>query len=380
MNKINVALRRPLYAVAALALLFGVTGSVLVPSMSSAAAITLRSIKLSTSAPSATSVSYELTFTPATNAGSLAVDFCGDTPLIGATCAFAAGTVPDVASAAASSGTLTTPGSGTPKHTLIVTGLTMVAATPYTITFTGMANPTTATSFYARVITYTSTNATNYTPANTTGGATTLGSGTVDQGGVAMSTATQINLTARVMEKLSFCVYADDNGGGPGTGTCGDDADFEFGTGTPPTIDSLAVYNGLIDFNLSSNATNGVVVRIKGPTLTSGANTIAAKGASASAITAGTAAFGVQLPTSTTTGVGSPNIGQVDADANYDSASGYGLDTTNMATTYGDVLADTNGAPLNAITGKMTYGVTASITTPAGVYTATHELIATGTF
>jgi hypothetical protein len=76
-------------------------------------------------------------------------------------------------------------------------------------------------------------------------------------------------------------------------------------------------------------------------------------------------------------------VGQVDADANYDSASGYGFDTTsvdNVTTTYGDVFCNTNGSPLNTAVVPITYGATANITTPAGVYTATHQLIATGTF
>jgi hypothetical protein len=386
MKQISNALRRPLYGAAAIALLLVALSTAVMPRWTSAYGTpTLRSIQLSTSKASATNVTYSLTFTPATTTQELVVDFCGDTPLIGATCAFAASSVPNVAGAAVGSvsaggtGSLSTPGSGTPKHTIVVTGLTMASGSPYTITFTGINNPTGTQSFFARVLTYATGDASEYVQADSTGDPTTIGADVVDAGGIAMSTVAQIDITARVMETLSFCVYHDDDGGGAGSGTCGDPASLELGTGTPPVIDSNSVYTGLIDFNLSSNATNGVVVRIKGGTLTSGSNTIAAAGAAAGAIVAGTAKFGVQVPASTTTGLSNP-VGTVNADANYSAASGYGLDTVNMATTYGDTLCNSNSLPLNDIKVPMTYGVTASITTPAGVYTAAHQLIATGTF
>jgi hypothetical protein len=303
------------------------------------------------------------------------VDFCGDTPLIGATCAFSAASVPNVAGAAASAGTLTTPGSGTPKHTLKVTGLTMTAGTPFTITFTGMVNPSGTSSFYARILTYATGNASQYVQADTTGAATTIGANVVDAGGIALSTASNYLVTARVMESLTFCVYSS---------SCGDTPAVEIGTGSPPVIDSLAVYTNTttpLNFSLSSNASNGVTIRLKGDILRSGTNNIPAVnagGGTAGTITAGTAAFGVHVPTSTP-----GSVGVVNADANYDAATGYGLDTTsvdNITTTYGDVLCTTNNAPLNTAVVPITYGATANITTPAGVYTTTHQLIATGTF
>ena len=111
--------------------------------------ITARSIQLSSAVPSATGVSYTLTFTPVTSesTGALIVDFCGDTPLIGATCAFSSATVPNVASVTASTGTVSTVGTGTPVHTIQLTGLTLTAGTPFTVTFGGIVNPTSATSF-----------------------------------------------------------------------------------------------------------------------------------------------------------------------------------------------------------------------------------------
>ena len=118
---------------------------------------------------------------------------------------------------------------------------------------------------------------------------------------------------------------------------------------------------------------SGAVVRIKGDTLKSGSNSIAAVGAAAAAIVAGTANFGLRVSTP----------GGLTATAPYNDASNYGLDITtageNLTTTYGDQLASVNAAVNNSTT-TMTYAATASNTTPAGIYTATHQLIATGTF
>ncbi len=390
MKNLIQTVRRPLYGVAALALLLGVTATSVLPGLVKAYATPdSRKIEMSSSVASDTAVTYKLTFTPNTLTQELVIDFCGDTPLIGATCAFAATSVPDVAGAAVSAvsagatGTLTKPGSGTPKHTLVVTGLTMAAGTPYSITFTGINNPTATQSFYARVLTYGTGNSSQYVQANTTGGATTIGAGVVDAGGVALTTVRQINVTARVMESISFCVYGDIDSliGTAGSGTCNATSvpDIELGTGTPPAIDSLSVYTNFVNFNLSSNATHGVVVRLKGDTLKSGANTIPAAGTT-STITAGTAKFGLHLPAATTTGPGTP-VGTVNATTDYTDATGkYGLNLTNTQDTFGDAICNTNSAPLNGIKVPLTYGVTASITTPAGVYTTTHQLIASGTF
>jgi hypothetical protein len=85
----------------------------------------------------------------------------------------------------------------------------------------------------------------------------------------------------------------------------------------------------------------------------------------------GTASFGLYISAA----------GSLTRAANYNGGSGtqYGLNTTNTLSTFGDQIASSAGA-INASTSTITYGATASATTPAGIYTANHQLIATGTF
>ena len=66
------------------------------------------------------------------------------------------------------------------------------------------------------------------------------------------------------------------------------------------------------------------------------------------------------------------------------SASTYALDvssagTSDVTTTYGGQLAALSG-PTTASVTTLTFGATASPTTPAGTYTAAEQLIAAGTF
>lgn len=353
----------------------------------SAAQVSTRSIQLSNSTPSATSVSYQLTFTPVTTEQELIVDFCGDTPLIGATCAFAAGTVPNVSGVTSSVGTATTVGSGTPVHTIKVTGLTMTGGSPFTITFSGLTNPSTATSFYARVLTYATGNATGYVPANTTGGSTTTGT-YVDYGGIALSTASQITISASVMETLTFCVS------GSTITNCGTTTtpSLTIGHGTPQIIDSTAVDVASAYTQLSTNATSGAIIRMKasnscsnGGLSSSGGSTCNIVGNGSTAVTMaagnGTAQFGMCVGKGSNTTIAAT---YTDGSANncgtsWNATSTYGMNGTNLTSTYGDQVFSTTG-PVSAENNRCTFAATAATTTQAGIYTGNESLIATGKF
>src|ERR1700722_17023530 len=99
-----------------------------------------RSIQMIDSTPGATGVKYLLSIKPTTTEQELIVDFCSDTPIVGATCAYSNATVPVVTSATSSAGTITT--TGYQGHTIKVTGLTMTGGSTYTITFSNVTNPT----------------------------------------------------------------------------------------------------------------------------------------------------------------------------------------------------------------------------------------------
>ncbi|MGI0133389.1 MAG: hypothetical protein ACREBW_00310 [Candidatus Micrarchaeaceae archaeon] len=373
------------YAYALLAL-----GAFVVPALpiftqtAAAAQVSTRSIQLSTSTPSAASVSYQLTFTPVTTEQELIVDFCGDTPLVGSTCAFAAGTVPNVTGVTSSVGTAATVGSGSPVHTIKVTGLTMTGGSPFTITFSGLTNPSTATSFYARVLTYATGNATGYAPANTTGGTTTTGT-YVDYGGVALSTASQITISASVMETLTFCVS------GSTITTCGTTTtpSLTIGHGTPQIIDSTAVDVASAYTQLSTNATSGAIVRMKasnscanGGLSSSGGATcnIPGLGSTAAVMAAGTADFGLCVGKGTNTTVATNYNDSVNScPTTFNATSKYGMNGTNLTSTYGDQVFSTAG-PVSGENNRCTFAATAATTTQAGIYTGNESLIATGTF
>lgn len=374
-----IALRRSGIAMAAAMLLVGATiPSLLAFSTVSANQITSRSIQISDSTPAATGVSYKLTFTSGpTAAQELIVDFCGDSAIIGATCAFSAATVPNVASATSSAGTLATVGTGVPVHTIKVTGLTIAASTAYTITFSGIANPTGTNSFYARVLTYATGNAAGYAPASTTGAATTTGT-YVDYGGDALSTATNVSVTATVMETLSFCVSA----AAPGAGCTSTTAPtLTLGSGSPLTLGTPVSTAGAYT-QLSTNALSGAVVSLKTTSSTAcsglsrdgGATCpIAAIGAFA-ALAAGSGNFGLNVAN------GTGGTGTVTANPNYGTTAGsYGMGTTAPISTYGDPI-ESSTAPVANVNSALTYAAAAATTTPAGVYKTTQALIATGTF
>lgn len=335
----------------------------------SAAEATTRSIEMSDSTAGDTGVTYAASFNIAT-AGvvqGMVVDFCGNDPLIGDACTaptgFSLGASPSATTNLSGTWAATTNGSA-PYHTLFLTnasGPTTTSGQTVTITISGVTNPSTANqSFYARILTYASSAAASSYVAGSEGSY-------IDDGGLALSTAIPVDITAKVMETLSFCVYHT---------TCGDDPSLNIGHGTDTVLDSTAVDTATDDFSIATNAGSGVNVRMKGGTLTSGSNTIPAAGspsgsATPAAIVPGTAAFGMYILT--------PGA-DITPTTTYAGGSGdYGLDTTNLASTYGDSIATLSG-PVNSSVTTMQFGATASNTTPAGIYTTSEELIATATF
>ncbi len=377
-NKV-IGLRRLAFGITALA----VSAAAVMPALAgqaSAAPVTARYVKMSSSSNTATGASYEIGFTTAT-AGTLrgiVVDFCANSPIIGdTTCTvptgFSVGT-PTVSVSASFTATGSWTGSSlNTNRTLTVTNATntnITAGTAGTITVSTVTNPTAApVPFYARIYTYTATaGATGYTVANPSNGGAVL-----DSGGVAMTTTATITVTAKVQETLTFCVY---------TTSCGTGTAVALGDGNGVLASNTTVYTGTSSFDLASNASTGVVVRLKGDTLKAGSFSLDTFGASCTADSAatGTEQFGLRL---STTGAGQTAVAPYNCAANshgFDIASACGTENDgNVTCTYGDQIATTAG-PTTSSTSVIEYAAKSASTTESGVYTADLSYIATGKY
>ena len=356
-----------------------------------------RSVQLSSSANGSLTAGQDVTYkvkfnvaTDTTDVGGILVMFCSNSPIIGDSCTAPSGF--DV-------------NEGSVALTLVqgITGFTMHAnttANKYILTngsadnpganetyefdlgtaaaSDGVTNPTNVnTSFYARILTYdTAANAAAGDPTTLTGG-----TGTIDAGGIALSTASQVTIQSKVQERLTFCIYT---GSGPCPGsmtnpvTLGD---------TNGVLDPAVSYttstsaNGNPKFGLSSNAGGGVVVRMKGGTLKrtlacadgTGQNcSINPIGGTAAAPATSSEQFGVRLlnPGATIT-----------ATAPYTAAGNYAFDdnsTDGTQSTYGDQVASMAAAAEES--SELQFVGNIAATTESGIYSTTLTFIATGTY
>lgn len=353
--------------------------AVLIPALTqtvSAAQLTSRSMQMSSSAASATGVSYLTSFTTAGSAQSLVIDFCSQSPIIGDTCTTPTGFT-------AASATVTGSGMGgwtiTPSAGKIqLVGGAAIGAGAQSFTLQNITNPSTNGSFYARIYTYAGASPSWVSATNP---------GTyVDHGGIALSVANTISITARVQETLTFCV----SGSAPTAGCGGVTTPaVTLGHGSPtPVLDAATVDTNASTTptytQISTNASAGAIINMKnsntcgGLSSDSGATCAigpANGGTAVGPIVAGDGEFGLNV------GAGSGGTGTVTPDTNYAGAGNYGMWTGagGVTSTYGDTIAACT-APVSNVNNQLTFAATAANTTPAGIYTATMTLIATGTF
>jgi len=246
--------------------------------------------------------------------------------------------------------------------------------TAVTIRLLGVTNPTANnTAFYVRIATYASTDATG-TPT--------------DEGVVAASTATPIQLSGIMPESLVFCT-------GATVGT-------NVGSGLPDCSTSTA---GAVLFNqlfsptdtasatsqmaASTNAGSGYAITANGPTLTSGSNTIAGMGATAGVSRRGIAQFGLNLKANVAD-ASTPAVGtevapasngtnyRGQADTNFNSAQSFAF----VANTPNIVADSAFGGPggTDAQIFTASYIVNVPGSQPAGTYVTTITYICTPTF
>ena len=404
-KSLRLAARRLFPAFLATLFAFTLAAQLLPLAVTDASQVTTRSITMSTSATSA-QATYTLTFTPATTEAnaSVAIDFCSDTPLPGSTCAFVAGsTVPAISATPTSTnaGSVVVVGAHTLALDTVTGGLTAGTAKTFVINATpgaSLLNPSTAGSFYARIVTYStavgasSGSTTGYVPAATTGGTTSLGTLAVDTGGVALSTAANISITAKVYETLAFCVFQT---------ACGTAPNLTLGDPTTQALSTTTAYdNNSAEYTLATNAGGGVSVSMTGTTLcrSTGANCLT--GASqytisalttAHALTTGSEQFGMCADTTGATGGLAAQSPYADTANNchslgtgiYAGSSLFGFNdaasangTNNAA---GSLLLQSTGA-VTSYTGTFAFLGDIAATTEAGIYTTSLNLSATGTF
>jgi len=443
MAKNITILRRTGYALAVFLLLASVSYPAFQTGHASAAQLSTRSITISDSGASGgtitsgvgsgLNVTYRVQFTTTNAAQSLVIDFCDGDPIIGDTCVAPTGMDASTAVLSTVSGETDITAAGwtatvsTSRIKLAKGSGSSAAAGIHTFELTGIKNPTSVKSYYGRIYTYANTSWGTYSAADTDPSALptpTTGPGNfLDYGGIALSTNNIITITARVQEQLTFCV----SGADPATwATPAPDCSsseataaapaLTLGHGTPTaTLTSDKIDHGEVYTQLSTNATHGAVVAMRNSNTSCGG--LSADGGTtcdipaiptgnagtAGVMTIGTAAFGLFVSDSTLSTGGSGAV--VPESAYHDPAHVtigpgntasdvyYGMDITttnpsnaaypqqysNVKGLYGSIIALT-ATPCYRVDNTLSFGATAGLTTPAGIYTANMDLIATGTF
>lgn len=244
------------------------------------------------------------------------------------------------------------------------TAASVSAGDTVNVVLNNIINPTDVNyTFFVRISTYASTNATG--PA-------------IDTGTVAASTADPIVLTGVMPESLIFCTGATipsvssvPNCAGATAGTVGFPMLFS-PTDTAYTTSQMAA---------STNADAGYSITYTGPTLTSGSNTINAL-STASTSTIGTAQFGMNLKLNTVPVIGSEVTPASDAADLFGQAIGdYATaDTYKFVPTTGEAVANSNTSATNSQIYTVSYIVNVPGNQPAGTYVSTITYICTPTF
>ncbi len=402
MQKSKIYISRTSALIAAATVLVAVFIPILMNGIAKAGIPTSRKITLDSSAGAATDVTYTVQFTTdqggaASNIGGVVVEFCDSSPIIGdSSCTTPSGF--NINKATLALGTqvgvtgFAVDTTNSDANTLILTRTASSIASAVAVTIPlgtaaasdGITNPTLGNhTFYARVLTYAATaTAQAYTSATP---------GTyVDAGGIALSTANTIQITAKVQERLSFCVYV---GGSCTTDTTGAATTSAFNLGnTNGVLDPAGPYvDRTAKFDISTNALSGATIVMKGDTLKSGAFDITAIGSTAATATAGgSEQFGMCLFQSTGSGMTFPNATypsagcsgttQTAGTASTGGATGatFGFNTTNTLSASGDTIATKPAG--NTSTATMAFVGNIGFVTEAGIYQTTLTYIATGQY
>jgi hypothetical protein len=317
-----------------------------------AAQLTSRSLDIASSQAGA-STSYTLNFKIATPGllGSIRAQFCSNDPLIDTACTAPAGF--NLAGAALSAQSGETGFGIDPLTTanVLILSRTPSAALSQAASYTlqGVVNPSSVGSYYIRLQTYAS--------ADASGPAT-------DYGGLAFSINSQVSISTEVPPFLLFCTAITI----PAT-DCGSASGDYINFGEPS---ASAARSGQSQMVVATNAENGYVISLSGTTLTSGNNVIAAMLGDISR--PGRAQFGLNLRANSQPAVGSdpagPGIGQ--PTSTYNQPNFFSFISN-------DVLASAAAAS-EPRKYTVSYIINVPAGQPPGVYVATMTYIASGSF
>jgi hypothetical protein len=367
-------------------------------------------------------VTYSVSFNLGTahaNLEGVVIDFCSDSPITGDTCTAPTGfdvnegslVIANLVGAAS-----LTINAATDANTLVLsnaTGNNLAGAA--TVSFDmgstggadGVTNPTTVGSFYARILTYTtSTVAAAYT--------STVPGAFLDDGGIGLAVTRELTITARVQEVLEFCIGTETaslaaiNASGaagydqPDSCTQISGTDLSLGvvdSNSLSTTSNIAVPNDGV-MMVRTNASNGAVMYYKaeqnnssGKLKIAGAACVGANfddpcfnsvGGTRAAISAGTENFGMALKQRVTTTGGATNAVSCDVEYRGDATAGCtgvvaGNNYAWLDSGAFDTIASSAG-PVDDELVALEFAATASPTTPTGLYTVTSNFVATATF
>jgi hypothetical protein len=354
------------------------------------------------------SVSFELGSTH-TNIEGIVVDFCSNSPITGLACTAPTGFNTNFAGLALAnqvgiSGFAIDTTNSTANRVILTSATGNNLAAAATVSFDlgstgasdGITNPTVPGSFYGRILTYTTdTVAQAYTSVSP--------GAFLDDGGIAMSVANELTITARVQEVLEFCIGtdADSTLANADTDSCSLVAGTDLDLGV---VDSNSIAKtSTIDVPndgvalIRTNALNGAVVYYKAEQ-NAGSGQLKIAGATCSgvsladacfnstgttqtAIVAGTELFGMTLRDLNTTSGGATTALSCNADYDGDGSCGTGAVTGYAWDDSGsfDTIASASG-PVDDEKVSIEFAATASPTTPTGLYTVTANFVATSTF
>lgn len=376
-NQLSRMSQRWMYGIAAMVVTLGAVLVTLPARAQAYSQVTSRSILMSSTANGATNVAYQVNFTTVTDGqtvGSVVVEFCSNSPILGDACQGITGfsanpSTLNVFNITGNITGLTVDRTNSVNNRIVLTRTAgAVANGPVSFTLgngstNGITNPPTDnTTFFARILTF--TNTTGNVPVNQN-----EANVATDAGGIAISTANQLQVTAKVQEALYFCVYtkADCATGGN---------DVTLGDENGVLASNSTTYTSTAKYDVSSNAVAGVSIRLKGDTLKSGIFTIdpAVGNCGADPTATNVEMFGLRMLTLGPDQVSTAPYGCATGHHSFDNNS-----TNGTASQFGQEIARTTGAS-DITSSTIEFAAKSANTSEAGVYTTTLTLIATATY